>query len=406
MPVALATIALLSFAATGVDSASRPLRIGLFSLFKPDVLNVQPSPGHTAILNAGRLSEVVVEPGQTIRVRKSGAGLNVVLVDAYGRIKATATAGEAKVEPDGSGGLELNLPARMKRAVRGSLYVGAENRLEPAMLSIVLETDMESAVASIVAAEIAGRRESEAIKALAIVVRTFVQSHLGRHRAEGFDFCDTTHCQLYRGEADLSAEVLTPVVAMAVSSTEGEVLIFQGRAIEGQYTAACGGLSATPEMVWGGRVQSGYPYRRIACQWCRASRYCTWQRTARAQSVLDALASAAPGRRLSQAAEIVAQTEGSSDLVRSISIRDRGRSVELPTDDFRRRLGQRLGWNTVLSPTFSVQRRGNAFVFRGRGFGSQVGLCVAGALAQAVAGRSCRDILSFYYPQTEVTRVG
>ena len=404
MPVALATIVLLSFAAAGVDSASRPLRIGLFSLFKPDQLNVQTSPGHTAILNAGRLSDVVVEPGQTIRIRESGARLNVVLIDAYGRIKATATAGEASVEPVGSGGLELNLPARMKRTVRGGLHVVAEHGFALAPLSIVLETDIESAVASVVAAEIAGRREREAIKALAIVVRSFVMSHLGRHRAEGFDFCDTTHCQLYRGEADLSEEVLTPVVAVAVASTEGEVLTFQGRVVEGHYTAACGGISATPELVWGGKVQSGYSYRRIACEWCRASRYFKWQRTARAQSVLDAVATAAPGQRLSQSAEIVAETEGPGDLVRAISIRDHGRSVELPTDEFRRRLGQRLGWNTVLSPTFSIERRGNIFIFRGRGFGSQVGLCVAGAFAQAVAGRTCRDILSFYYPQAEVTR--
>src|SRR6185503_20444169 len=114
MPVALATIALLSLAVAGVDSASAHLRIELFSLFKPDLVNVQPSPGHTAILNAGRLSDAVVEPGQTIRIRKSGARLNVVLIDAYGRIKATATAGEARVEPVGSGSLELNLPSRMK----------------------------------------------------------------------------------------------------------------------------------------------------------------------------------------------------------------------------------------------------------------------------------------------------
>ena len=402
MPFALATIALLSFAAAGVAPANGPLRIGLFSLFKPDLLTVQSSPGHTAILNAGRLSDVVVEPGQTIRIRKAGGRITVVLIDAYGRIRATATASEAKVESVGSGGLELILPARMKRTVRGSLNVGVRQGFEQAPLSIVLETDTESAVASVVAAEIAGRREREAIRALAIVVRSFVMSHLGRHRAEGFDFCDTTHCQLYRGEADLSVELLTPVVATAVASTEGEVLSFQSRAIEGHYTAACGGLSATPELVWGGKVQSGYSFRRIACEWCRASRYCKWQRTARAQSVLDALA--ASGRRLSQSAEVVAETEGASDLVRSINIRDRGRSVELSTDEFRRRLGQRLGWNTVLSPTFSIERRGNVLIFRGRGFGSQVGLCVAGAFAQAAAGRSSRDILSFYYPQAEITR--
>jgi stage II sporulation protein D len=70
----------------------------------------------------------------------------------------------------------------------------------------------------------------------------------------------------------------------------------------------------------------------------------------------------------------------------------------LSTDAFRRAIGLRLGWNTVLSPTFTVERRGTRFIFRGRGFGSQVGLCEEGAVAQAAAGRGYREILSFYYP--------
>jgi stage II sporulation protein D len=44
-------------------------------------------------------------------------------------------------------------------------------------------------------------------------------------------------------------------------------------------------------------------------------------------------------------------------------------------------------------------------IFRGRGFGSQVGLCLAGAVAQAETSRSYREILSFYYPQTEVGKL-
>jgi stage II sporulation protein D len=57
----------------------------------------------------------------------------------------------------------------------------------------------------------------------------------------------------------------------------------------------------------------------------------------------------------------------------------------------------------VLSPTFTVERRGPKFIFRGRGFGNQIGLCEAGAVAQAASGRGYRDILNFYYPGTELS---
>ena len=92
--------------------------------------------------------------------------------------------------------------------------------------------------------------------------------------------------------------------------------------------------------------------------------------------------------------------------VRRVIIRDKGRRLAMATEEFRRALGLRLGWNKVLSPTFQVERRGRHFVFRGRGFGSQVGLCLAGANAQAASGRGYRDILEFYYPRAEIGRGG
>jgi stage II sporulation protein D len=328
----------------------------------------------------------------------------VTLLDSYGRVRFTATASEAEVAPEGSGILELSVPGRIRRGVRGSLSVSAVERGESGPLRIVLATERESAVASIVAAEMAGELETEAIKALAIVVRTFVLSHQGRHRTQSFDFCDTTHCQLYRGEADLSVEGHSPLIASAVAATEGNFLAFGDLPVEGHYTAACGGLSVSPETVWGGKVASGYPYRRISCEWCQASRYSRWERTANAEAIFGALASGPAGPRISQAAEIAVHLVKPGDVVRSIVIRDRGRTFEFGADDFRRRIGRQLGWNTVLSPTFQVQRRGRVLIFRGRGFGSQAGLCVAGAFAQAAAGRRWREILNFYYPGTEIKR--
>ena len=227
-------------------------------------------------------------------------------------------------------------------------------------------------------------------------------SHSGRHSSEGFDFCDTTHCQFYRGEQDLSDGTASPTVANAVARTSGQVLSFEGRPVEGYYTAACGGLSATPAMVWGGG--GGYPYRRIACRWCRQSRFSRWERSADARRILDSL-SAFIESKLSSAAELIADFDEMSGFVQSITVLDGSKRVVLSADAFRRAIGLKLGWNTVLSPTFTVERRGPRFIFRGRGFGSQVGLCEEGAVAQAAAGRSYREILSFYYPGADVSEL-
>jgi stage II sporulation protein D len=94
--------------------------------------------------------------------------------------------------------------------------------------------------------------------------------------------------------------------------------------------------------------------------------------------------------------------DASSGFVRSITIVEASTHTTLTADAFRRAIGLKLGWNTVLSATFTLERRGQRVIFRGRGFGSQIGLCEEGAIAQAAAGRTYREILRFYYPASTI----
>jgi stage II sporulation protein D len=397
----IAIIGLLILPAHPGDGAGS-VRIGLFSLFKPEVMHARIASGEGATLDTGTISgNRAIVPGEMIRIRLVSSHLNITVSDAFGRVSRSLNTTRARIVPAGSTAVELILPGKMNRAVRGEVVVAARQRSRRGSLSIMLVTDRESAVASVVAAEIGGERSVEAIKALSVVVRTFMLSHTGRHSDEGFDFCDTTHCQVYKGE-DASSEAASRAVANAVAATAGEFLSFANRPLASYFTAVCGGLSATPAMVWGGESVGGYAYHRVSCRWCHASRYNKWERSAGASSALDAL-SAAAGFRLSQTAQILVNSFDESGLVRSVTIRDAGRQVTMTADEFRRAIGRKLGWSTVLSPTFTVERRGSSMIFRGRGFGSQVGLCLAGAIAQAAAGRGYREILSFYYPRTGFT---
>jgi stage II sporulation protein D len=396
----LLATSLLLLTAT-LASPEAPLRVGLFSLFEPQQLNIRVAAGEAFSLRAGNMNEARISAGELLRIRKTGKHITLSVLDAYGRLKQTTTTQEARILPADSSTLELNLPKKMTRVVRGDLLISARAPKSRNALQIILLTEREEAVASVVAAEMSGIESPESLKALAVVVRSFMVSHIERHAKEGFDFCDTTHCQLYRGEDDLYAPTASKFVGNAVLATHGEVLNFNHRVVEGYYTAACGGLSATPEMVWGGATRSRYAYREVVCKWCADSRYTKWERKADASSVFSALAAPA-GFRLSQAAEIRIEKYKESDVVQSVIVKDRGQRAILSADGFRRAIGRRIGWNRVLSPTFTLEHHADSFIFRGRGFGSQVGLCIAGAAAQAAAGRSYQEILDFYYPQTEI----
>ena len=394
----LAISAFLAFSTSAASGADK-IRISLFSLFKPEVIEVKIASGEGARLDAAEpTGNRAVRRGEVIRIRLSGNRLRILVRDSLGRLQHPTVASQVQILPASSATLELALPGRLRREVRGALSIDAgPGGRGP--LGIVLVTDREAAVASIVGAE-TSRRELEALTALGVIVRTYMLAHPGRHSEEGFDFCDNTHCQLYRGEQDLSDGASSPAVADAVARTVGLVLRFKGRTVEGFYSAACGGYSATPSMVWGGT--SEYPYSRIVCRWCAFSKFATWKRSASAADVIAALSSIISSN-LSSATELTTDSDQQSGFVRSVTVRDGSRRVVLTTDAFRRAVGLKLGWNTVLSPTFTVERRGRSFIFRGRGFGNQIGLCEAGASAQAAAGRSYREILKFYYPGADLS---
>ncbi|MEW6209565.1 MAG: SpoIID/LytB domain-containing protein [Acidobacteriota bacterium] len=370
------------------------MRISVFGLFKPQGVEARIARGEARVESTDFSGSI--SSGASVRMRSADAHLNVTLVDSIGRPLRSFTAREVRIMSASL--IELTIPGKINREFRGQVEVSAE-RGKP--LRIVVETKREEAVASVVAAEMKSRQR-EALKAMAVMARTYMLSHPGRHRDEGFDFCDTTHCQLYRGETDMANETVRRDVALAVEATEGEALSFNDSVVEVYFTAVCGGLSATPAMVWGGQT-AGYRYSRVSCQWCRASPYRKWERTALVSTVLDALSSYLQ-TNISQDAEIIIERSG-DEPARSVTIRNRGRQTVLGADEFRRALGLRMGWNKVLSPTFDMERRGQRFIFRGRGFGSQVGLCIEGAARQAAEGRSYRDILLFYFPQTEIERM-
>jgi SpoIID/LytB domain protein len=121
----------------------------------------------------------------------------------------------------------------------------------------VVSMDLETAVASVVAAEQIMSWPAEALKAQAVTARSFFVAAGGRHR--GFEFCDTTHCQFLREPpaADHPA-------SLASRATAGVVLAFRGVPVAAFYSANCGGRTRTLAEA-GLRAGDGYPYFSVEC---------------------------------------------------------------------------------------------------------------------------------------------
>ncbi|HWR53865.1 MAG TPA: SpoIID/LytB domain-containing protein [Bryobacteraceae bacterium] len=240
----------------------------------------------------------------------------------------------------------------------------------------------EEYVAAVLAGEATVLRSDEALKAMAVAARTYAHRFAGRHAAEGFDFCDTTHCQ------DLRLSAVTERVRQAASATGGEMAWHQGRPVAAYYHADCGGST---------EADSDELYLlRVRDPDCGAS---TWTASIAKRDLVRALRSAGFRSAAENAPFSVIKRTPSG---RAASIQLGGLAV--PAGALHTAIGQTLGWNLLRSTLYSARDQGSAVAFRGSGAGHGIGLCQRGADALGARGKTYREILAHYYPGTVVGR--
>ena len=167
-----------------VHAQEKEVRIGVLGLFHTTKIVVSPVLGEPLQCNAGAEPWLVREP------------LLLALQGPKLRIDGADNALDGPIACDnGAGGATefvASVPGKISRRYRGRLEIRPESH----ELRVVVIMAIETAVASIVAAESPPHAPLEALKAQAVATRSFLLAGKGRHR--GFDFCDTTHCQFLR----------------------------------------------------------------------------------------------------------------------------------------------------------------------------------------------------------------
>ncbi|HYY94243.1 MAG TPA: penicillin-binding transpeptidase domain-containing protein, partial [Pyrinomonadaceae bacterium] len=102
---------------------------------------------------------------------------------------------------------------------------GMKVRVRLSRADATLSLPLDDYVFGVLAAEGSVETEPEALKALAVIARTYALKNLRRHARDGFDLCDTTHCQRFLPVRDESARPeFYELVRRAVAATAGEVL--------------------------------------------------------------------------------------------------------------------------------------------------------------------------------------
>jgi stage II sporulation protein D len=252
---------------------------------------------------------------------------------------------------------------------------------------------LEQYVAAVLAGESRNFRSTEALKAMAVAVRSYALHFRNRHRAAGFDFCDTTHCQY------LQFDKVTPRLTAAATASESEMVWHDGSPAATYYHANCGGSTEASQDVWG----SPEPYlmQRLD-RFCRRGPRDVWQSRYSKDLVRRAMVTHGVDAPDSlESLEVVKRTPSGRAATLLLIGSD---IISVPVSAFRIAMQKMLGWRSVPSASFDVKVEPGWFVFSGRGAGHAVGLCQAGAERMGLAGKTYQEILAFYYPQTIIGR--
>ncbi len=279
--------------------------------------------------------------------------------------------------PDGGPGTTMTTHGS---SYRGGMLIRAVS----GALQLINVVGLEDYLYAVVPAEMPPTWSLEALKAQAVIARTYAVSKLNP-RAD-FDLCATQQCQVYPGvnkESERSSQ--------AVALTRGQIVAWNGRPAQTYFSSDNGGWTASANEVWGMNlpysVAQPDPFSKspksnwqIKLSWSRASSVASSYAKVGTLSEVKVNSYSNSGRPL----ELTLTGSGGTAVVRGAE-----------ASGFIKSLG---GYSTRVA--FGAGADG--LVMAGAGYGHGVGLSQYGAQGMADKGYDYLYIMGFYFPKARI----
>lgn len=294
--------------------------------------------------------------------------------------------------------------------------------------TLVNAVKIEDYLRGVVPHEIGPAAPQSAVEAQAVLARTYALRNLRRFTIDDYELCADTQCQVYwgwRGTVDR--------VDRAIEATRGLVLTYDNTLVDAVYYSTSGGVTAAFEEVWDGEprpylqpvVDTAAPIwdlnqRPLTNEQNFRSfislkdgfnevgwRYFRWQVEGSLATLTQDLRTFLQSKQHSyanfQTIQNLAVTQrGRSGRVQQLRVTtDRG-PVILEKDEILRAFSPPISILFYLDPKSDATGALTGYTFTGGGWGHGVGLSQAGSYNLADLGWSSRQILNFYYPQTQL----
>lgn len=262
------------------------------------------------------------------------------------------------------------------------------------------EVKLDEYLCNVVSAEMPATFELEALKAQAIVARTYTIYKISNgSKHEGADICDSASCcqawiskedRLARWEESVQEENWNKIVT-AVESTIGKVIVYDGKPINAFFHSNSGGKTEIPINVWGG---SGFPYLQVV-ETSGEDAYTQYH--SEVTLTKEELISKMKEKYSDFEIDF---TDSSCIQVTEITDSNRVRTLKIGNKNIsgveaRSILG-------LKSTNFLVTLEGENIKFEVTGYGHGVGMSQTGADALAKQGKSYEEIIKHFYVGVDI----
>ena len=341
-----------------------------------------------AVTVRGRYRVLAVEGGQVLHEGDALVRAPVTVTAAGLRLGEVALPAEAiRIES-----LKHTVIHVDERRLRGVVEIFRESDRQ---LLVVNRLDLESYLAGVLRHESSEHWPMEALKAQAIISRTYALYQKLELQRPGvsrlFDVTATVASQVYGGKQSERRRT-----NRAVQETAGIVLADDGRLFPAYFHATCGGHTEDAAQLWQVELP---PLRGRTCPYCRSSPHFAWRREIMQKDLVAKLR--AHGAAMDRITAVSVPERDPSG--RAVRVRFEGPdgAVEVSGKDLRAWLGPSWLKSLLIEP----RMEGYNVIFDGHGWGHGVGLCQWGASEMALQGRTVKEILEFYYPGATLYRL-
>jgi len=290
--------------------------------------------------------------------------------------------------------------------------------------TLVQKIEFDDYLAGVLPYEIGPNSPLEALKAQAVIARTWGIFNSDRFNMDKYHLCITTQCQVYK-----PPKITNKNVKKAIEATSNLILTFRNQPINAFYHGSNGGLSATADESWQIQDYSYFnsiidgskslnkifklpitneSYLNNFLDFDKEQFYGSnhslfrWNKKISSLQIQEKLIKNKLININENVLDLNSIERGSSGRVTKLEIQtDKGnKSIVLVKDDIRRVL------NFIPSNLFTINKlNDDLWLLRGGGFGHGVGLSQSGAIEMAKLGFSYEQILNHYYRDAKLKKI-